>query len=162
MARPAAGWPALIGWRLAHLPALLLAAAATLVAAAAVGWLARGGAGAVGAAVGVAVATASYLVSTLVIAWADAVRPALVLPLGLATYLVKLTVIGAVMIAIAASGWDGLVPMALGVVAGAVGWSAAQVWWVVRRSDNGPGDANSPYRARMGGQGVHPERGPDG
>lgn len=156
-------------WRLAHLPWLLAAAGAMLVAATVVGWFGRGGVGAAGAALGVAVATVSYLLSTLVIAWADAVRPALVLPLGLASYVGKMGLLGGVMLALADRDWPGLVPMALGVVAGAVAWSAAQIWWVVRRQarpsrqarpprrDRSPDGGNSPYRTRMGGPGVRPE-----
>lgn len=153
-----------LGWRLAHLPWLLAAAGAMLVAAAVVGWFGRGAVGAAGAALGVAAATASYLVSTLVIAWADARRPVLVLPLGLASYVGKLCVLGGVMLALLDREWPGLVPMALGVVAGAVAWSAAQIWWVARRGQRSakgrnasPEGGNSPYRTRMEGPGVRPE-----
>lgn len=122
----------MFGWRLAHLPALLAASGAVLAGAALLGWLTRGGAGAMGAAIGVAVVTASYLVSTLVIAWADATDPQLVLPFGLGTYVAKFTLIGVVMAAVAASDWAGLVPMGFGVVAGVLVWTTAQIWWVVR------------------------------
>lgn len=122
----------MMGWRLAHLPVLLSVTGSLLLVATLVGWLARGGAGAAGAAAGVGVVTASYLVSTLAIAWADSVNPALVLPVGLTGYAVKFTVIGVVMASVAASDWDGLAPMGLGVVAGVIAWTATQIWWVVR------------------------------
>ncbi|HEY3010897.1 MAG TPA: hypothetical protein VGJ63_22960 [Micromonosporaceae bacterium] len=120
------------GWRLRHLPLLLTVSGVLIVAAALLGGVLRDGAGAVGAALGVGIVTASYLISTLLIAWADAVRPALVLPVGMTAYAVKFTVIGVVMAAVAASGWDGLVPLGLGVVAGVVAWTATQIIWVVR------------------------------
>jgi hypothetical protein len=120
------------GWRLRHLPLLLTVSGVLIAAAALLGGVLRDGAGAVGAALGVGIVTASYLISTLLIAWADAVRPALVLPVGMTAYAVKFTVIGVVMAAVAASGWDGLVPLGLGVVAGVVAWTATQIIWVVR------------------------------
>jgi hypothetical protein len=120
------------GWRLRHLPALLAVSAGLIAVAALLGGALRGGAGAAGAALGVGIVTASYLISTLLIAWADAVDPRLVLPVGLATYVVKITIIGIVMAAIAASGWAGLVPLGFGVVAGVLAWNATQILWVVR------------------------------
>lgn len=119
--------------RLSHLPALLGVCGVLLVAVAVVGGMTAGGAGAAGAATGVAVVTASYLLSTVVIAWADSVHTPLVLPLGLATYVVKFVVIGVVMAAVAARDWAGLVPMGFGVIAGVVAWTATQIWWVARR-----------------------------
>ncbi|HEY2950701.1 MAG TPA: hypothetical protein VGJ53_20270 [Micromonosporaceae bacterium] len=120
------------GWRLRHLPLLLAVSGALIVAAALLGGVLRGGSGAIGAAAGVGIVTASYLTSTLLIAWADAVQPALVLPIGMTAYAVKFTVIGVVMAAVAASGWDGLVPLGFGVVAGVIAWTATQIIWVVR------------------------------
>jgi hypothetical protein len=122
------------GWRLAHLPVLLAVAGGLLVAAAAGGWLLRGPVAAAGAAVGVGMVVAGYLFSTLVIAWADAVRPRLVLPLGLASYVLKLGVVAGGLFTAAARDWPGLLPMAAGVVAAAAVWPAAQLWWVVRHS----------------------------
>ena len=119
------------GWRLAHLPALLAASGGLLVAGAVVGLLVAGIAGAAGAVAGVGMVAGSYLVSTLLIAWADSVDPRLVLPVGLTTYLVKFTLIGIVMAAVVATGWDGLPALGVGVVAGVVTWSATQIWWVV-------------------------------
>jgi hypothetical protein len=127
--RPAG--PADRRWRLRHLPALLLASAIVLLAAAVVGWLMRGGVGAAGAAIGVGVATLSYTVSTLIIAWADSLESRLVLPFGLGTYVAKFSLLGGLMILVGGSGWRGLVPMAWGIVAGVVGWSVAQIWWII-------------------------------
>lgn len=118
-------------WRLRHLPVLLVVSAALAVAAAFVGWLTAGGAGAAGAAIGVGIVTVSYTLSTLVIAWADSISPQLVLPFGLAMYAAKFSVFGVLMAAVAATGWAGLVPFGVGVVVGVVGWTAAQIWWIV-------------------------------
>jgi hypothetical protein len=116
-------------WRLRHLPTLLMASAVVTIAAAVVGWQSRGAAGAVGAAIGVGVATASYSLSTLLIAWADSLSPQLVLPVGAGAYVAKFSVLLGVMILLGGSDWPGLLPMAWGIVAGVVGWTAAQIWW---------------------------------
>jgi len=118
-------------WRLRHLPVVLAASGIVLAAAAVVGGWAAGVDGALGAAAGVALSAASFTVSTLVIAWADRVATHLVLPMGLMTYVVKVTVLGLVMLAVLASGWPGMVPMGWGIAAGVVAWTTAQIWWVL-------------------------------
>lgn len=117
-------------WRLRHLPVLLLASAGLVALAALVGGLTSGTTGAIGAAIGVAVVTFSYTSSTLVVAWADSVDPQLVLPFGLAMYAAKFSVFGVLMVAAAATGWPGLVPLALGVVAGVSVWTGVHIWWI--------------------------------
>lgn len=121
-----------VGWRLAHLPAQLAVNGALLVVAAVVGGVTRGAPGAGGAAAGVAVVVASYLFSTLLIAWADGVDPRLVLPVGLTAYVVKFSLIGAAMAALVGTGWRGLAPLGAGVVAGVLAWTTTQIWWVRR------------------------------
>lgn len=117
-------------WRLRHLPVLIAVSAVLLVVAAVVGGLAAGGTGALGAAAGVGVVTVGYVLSTLVVAWADSVHPKLVLPFGLAVYTTKITLFGGLMIAVAAAGWAGLIPFSLGIAAGVVGWTGAHIWWI--------------------------------
>lgn len=120
--------------RIRHLPVLLLTSALLAVLAGVTGGLARGADAALGAAVGVGVVAASYTFSILLIAWADSVDISLVLPFGLTAYVTKFTLIGVVMAAVAASGWPGLEPMGLGVIAGVVVWSGTHIWWVVRHA----------------------------
>jgi hypothetical protein len=126
----AAADPADRRWRLRHLPTMLWASAAMLVAAAAVGWWFAGGAGAVGAAVGVAVATASFTASTLAIAFADRLDPKLVMPFGMGTYIAKVSLFGGLLLGVSSTGWPGLVPLGWGIAAGVLAWSAAQIWWI--------------------------------
>jgi hypothetical protein len=121
-----------MSWRLAHLPVPLALTGGLLVLAAAVGALLQGRVGAAGAAAGVGVVTGSYLVSTLLVAWADSVDPRLVLPVGLTAYAVKFTLIGVVMAAVTARGWAGLEALGAGVVAGVVVWTTSHVWWLLR------------------------------
>jgi hypothetical protein len=121
-----------MAWRLAHLPVMLLVSGALLALAALVGGLTRGTDGALGAAAGVLLAVFSFTVSTLIVAWAAHVNASLVLPFGLATYVVKMTLFGVVMVIVLDSGWPGMVPMGLGIAAGVVVWSATQIWWVLK------------------------------
>lgn len=118
--------------RLRHLPSGLAASAVLLLVATAVGAVLRGGAGAAGAAAGVGLVAASYTVSSVVIAWADSIDPRLVLAAGLTTYVLKFTAIGIGMAAIASSGWPGLRPMGVAVIAATLVWMTAQAWWTWR------------------------------
>jgi hypothetical protein len=101
-----------------------------LVGAVVLGALTRGATGAFGAAVGVIGVAVSYLVSGLAVAWADSINPQLVLPVGLAVYAVKFILFGVGLVALSDWGWDGLQPMAFGVLAAVIGWVAAHMWWV--------------------------------
>jgi hypothetical protein len=122
-------------WRVAHLPFLSAVSAALLLCAASAGFFAGGSAAALGAALGVMIVTISYTMSTLVIAWADTVRPALLMPLALFTYVLKYSVLGVVLAYGVESKWSGKDALGWGIVAGVVVWTAVQAWWftVVRR-----------------------------
>jgi hypothetical protein len=115
--------------RLTHLPSGLKASAVLFVIAVPGGALFAGVAGALGAAVGVALVVASFTVSSLVIAWADSVNPTLVLPVGLMTYVLKFTAIGFLMAAVAGTNWDGLPALGGAVIVTTLGWATAQAWW---------------------------------
>ncbi|QLQ37559.1 hypothetical protein [Micromonospora robiginosa] len=118
------------GWRLRHLPVLLAAVAVLAALAAVAGGVWRGADGALGAAAGVAVTAASYTLTTVVLAWADARDPQLVLPFGLGLYVAKMTALGGVMVLVASTGWPGLIPFCLGVAAGVVVWTGVHIWWL--------------------------------
>ncbi|MCI4062401.1 hypothetical protein MRQ36_07425 [Micromonospora sp. R77] len=118
------------GWRLRHLPVLLAASAVLAALAGVVGGVTGGTAGALGAAAGVAVTVASYTLTTVVLAWADARDPQLLLPFGLGLYVAKMSLLGALMIGVAATGWAGLVPLCLGIAAGVLVWTGVHVWWL--------------------------------
>ena len=119
-------------WRLEHLPMVAAAGMAFVLFAATIGLLTGGPTAAVGAAAGVFVVSVGLTMSTLVIAWADAVRPALIMPLGLLAYVVKFALISVMMLTVAANGWPGGLPMAWGIAGGVVALTAVQVWWVSR------------------------------
>lgn len=133
--RPLPDLPALPSdprWRIEHLPVLTAAGIALVFCAASAGFFAGGTTAAFGAAAGVLVVTVGTTMSTLAIAWADAVRPALVLPVGLLTYVIKFALVAFVMMSVASSGWAGGRPMAWGLAGGVVALTAVQAWWVAR------------------------------
>ncbi|GAA4456253.1 hypothetical protein [Phytohabitans houttuyneae] len=119
-------------WRLRHLPILLVTSAVAILAGAVIGGLTRGGAGALGAAVGVALPSASFTLSTVVLAWADKQNPRLVLPFGVGLYIMKYSALGGVLVLAGASDWAGLVPFGWGVAAGIVAWTGVHIWWLAR------------------------------
>jgi hypothetical protein len=121
-----------VGERIRHLRLTLLASAAVAVIGAVVGWLTAGGTGALGVVIGVALVAASYTATTLAVAWADSVNPQMVLAVGMGMYITKFSLLGAVLIIVGASTWAGKIPMAMGIVAGVVVWTAAQIWWTRR------------------------------
>jgi hypothetical protein len=120
------------GWRLAHLPMVVAAGLALVFCAATIGFVTGGPTAALGAATGVFVVGVGLTMSTLVIAWADAVRPELIMPLGLLAYVIKFALISVMMMTVAANGWAGGLPMAWGIAGGVVALTAVQVWWVSR------------------------------
>ncbi|HET6214742.1 MAG TPA: hypothetical protein VFE14_17885 [Micromonosporaceae bacterium] len=115
---------------LPHVNAGLAASGVLAVLAAVVGYAMRGPSSAAGAVAGVALVAASYTISSVVLAWAASVNPRLLLTVGLGTYVVKFTLIGVVMAAIASTGWAGLPAMGVAIMAAVVAWSGSQIWWV--------------------------------
>lgn len=132
MSAPAAGQPGAIRRRLPYLRVTLLASAALALVAVPIGAVVAGAAGAAGVFAGVVLVVFSYLVSGLSVAWADAVHPRLVLPVGLGTYAVKIVVLGVVMWTIAGTGWSGLAPMGAAIIAAVVIWTTSHLLWAVR------------------------------
>lgn len=120
-------------WRVEHLPLLSTISMALLLFAGSAGFFAGGPDQALGAAAGVLLVTVSYTMSTLVIAWADTVRPALLMPLGMLTYVVKYSLLGVILAIGVSSPWAGKKALGLGIVAAVVVWTGVQAWWVHRR-----------------------------
>jgi hypothetical protein len=115
-----------------HLRVGLAASGVLLALGLLIGALTGRGAWAAGAAAGVGLVAASYVISSLVLAWADSVNPRLVLPVGLGVYVTKFILIGVVMAVIAGSGWAGLGAMGVAIIATVLGWTIAQSVWVWR------------------------------
>jgi hypothetical protein len=115
--------------RLGHLRSGLLASGTGLVACVVVGAVLGGGTAAAGAALGVALVAGSFSGSSLAIAWADSVNPALVLPVGLTAYALKITAIGLAFVGAAGVDWPGLPAFGWAVAVTTLGWVTAQAWW---------------------------------
>ncbi|MDR7281069.1 hypothetical protein [Catenuloplanes atrovinosus] len=110
-----------------------LAATAVLTVVLAVAGLAVDGrAGLLGALLGVALMAGGYLLSNLAVAWADSVMPKLVLTVGLATYIFKITLLGTVLLVVVDRDWAGVRMTAVGMVCALVIWISAQVWSSMR------------------------------
>jgi hypothetical protein len=120
-------------WRIEHLPLLSAVSMALLLCAGSVGFLTGGPDAALGAAAGVLIVTVSYTMSTLVIAWADTVRPALLMPLGMLTYVVKYSLLGVILAVGVGIKWPGWNALGWGIVAAVMVWTGVQAWWVHRR-----------------------------
>jgi len=118
-------------WRLRHLPPILIAAAVMTIGAAVLGGVLAGGVGAYAAPLGVLLATASFLASTLAIAWADKLDTKLVMPFGMGVYVAKLSLLGGILLVVATTDWAGIKPLSAGIVAGVLAWTATQIWWIV-------------------------------
>lgn len=110
----------------------LYGSAGLLAVAVVAGAALAGPVGAAAAVAGVLVVVASYLGSGVAIAWADRIDPRLILPVGLVAYVVKFSLLGVVLFGVAASGWDGVAPMAVAMIAATLVWIVAQVWWTWR------------------------------
>lgn len=121
--------PAVIGKRIGYLRTCLLASAAMLVAGTIVAGVLRGGPGAIGFAAGVALVAVSYVISAVVVAWVDSINPQWVMVAGLGTYTIKFILLFLVVGVVAKIGWIGMVPMAVGIIAGVIAWTSAQIWW---------------------------------
>ncbi len=133
-----------VGPRVRHLWVILPLCVVIAVVAAGIAALVGGVSAAAGAAAGVGLVTASYAASTLAIGWADSVNPRLVFPIGMAMYVTKFSLFGAMLLAIEAAGWSGAKAMAMGIVTAVVVWTAATIWWTVRTSHPYVGPACPP------------------
>lgn len=129
---------------LRHVPLCLAVSGLVGVVAAPIGWFAVGAAGALGAAVGVAIMALAYLISAVVIVWVDAIDRRLLLPIVMLTYILKIVMLGAVGFSAKQAGWPGLMPMAVSAAAVIILWPLAHLWWVLR-AGAGAGEYQVPH-----------------
>ncbi|MDT4989909.1 MAG: hypothetical protein QOI74_4003 [Micromonosporaceae bacterium] len=122
--------PGRIRHRLNHVPAGLFGCGVVGLGAVVVAALTGGTAGVLGALIGVIGVAASYVLSGLVVAWADSIGPQLTLPVALGTYVVKFGLLGVALVTFAGGSWPGLRPMAFTIIAAVVGWNVAHFWWI--------------------------------
>jgi hypothetical protein len=96
--------------------------------AAIAGLIFRGPVGGLGAAAGVGVAAAGFVLSAIGIAWVESVNRAMMLPAALMAYMLKIAAFAMILSAVGT--WTGAVPMALGIAAGVLGWVIGYAWWL--------------------------------
>ncbi|MER7165002.1 hypothetical protein ABT336_02840 [Micromonospora sp. NPDC000207] len=152
---PPAGQPGAIRARLPFLRFTLVACAVLAVLAVPGAALLRGPTSAAGVAAGIGLVVASYLISGLSVAWADAVNPKLIMPFGLVTYGIKIVILGVAMSAVAATGWAGLTDMGVAIIAAVIVWTGAHLTWALRT----PLPYTQPAAGDSGGPGGGPRSG---
>ncbi|WP_033340181.1 hypothetical protein [Catenuloplanes japonicus] len=118
--------------RLGHIWWPLAATAVLAVVLAVVGQVVDGRAGLLGALLGVGLMAGGYLVSNLAIAWADSVMPKLVLTVGLATYVFKITLLGLVLLVVVDKDWAGVRMTTIAMICAMTIWISAQIWSSMR------------------------------
>ncbi|WP_026922402.1 hypothetical protein [Glycomyces arizonensis] len=109
-----------------------IVAAITAVAAAAAGLIVSGPAAAMWAAIGVAFVSLGFAASVWAIARAEKIDIRLTLMVALLTYTAKVIVYGAALWVVDALDEHAVLPVALGLGAGAVTWLCAQGIWLFR------------------------------
>lgn len=119
-------------WRIEHLPMITAIGIALTLCGGSAGLLIGGPVTGLASALGILVVVIGFTFSTLTIAWADVLRPQLVMPVGLAVYVIKYALIIGILLAAQLSDWEGTRAMAYGVAFGAVTMTAAQIWWISR------------------------------
>lgn len=133
----------MVAARIRHLRLTAAVTAGVLVLATALGGLIGGGLAAFAVAAGVALVAASYIATTVAVAWADSIAPKMVFSVGMGLYLIKFSLFGVMLDALNGAEWAGRVPMAIGIGVGVVAWIASQAWWTVRHT-RGPVSAPDP------------------
>jgi hypothetical protein len=119
-------------WRIEHLPLISAVGFALVLFGFSAGLLIGGMPAALGVAGGILIVTIGVSLTTLAIAWADVIRPELVLPVGMSVYFVKYAALVFLMFAVVGSKWSGARPMLWGLAVGAVLLTGVQAWWLAR------------------------------
>jgi hypothetical protein len=102
------------------------------VLAAIVGGILQGWPGAIGAAGGVTIVIASYVLSTLIISYTDRVNRNMLMFVALGTYAIKFFLLFLLVGWVATQDWVGTKATAFGVLAGVLVWTGVQIWWTSR------------------------------
>lgn len=123
--------PAAVPWDLSHLRAGLVTTAVLAAVAAPATWLLRDARAAAWVLAGLALVAAFFTAGAVAVAAAGRVADSLTLPVALGTYVVKVSFLGVLLLALRDRPW--LDPRAFGfsVVAGTVAWTvvhARRVW----------------------------------
>jgi hypothetical protein len=133
--RPAAVPPAsrrpAAGWDLSHVRAGLVTTAVLAAAGVPLTWLVRDGRAAACVLAGLAIVAAFFSVGAYAVALAGRVSDSLTLPVALGTYLVKVTLLGVLLVAVRDRPWLDPRPFGLAIAIGTIAWTgvhARRVW----------------------------------
>jgi hypothetical protein len=119
-----------VPWTLEHLRTGFIVTLGLAVIGIPLAWWLRGGGGALGVLIGLAIVAAFFAVSAWAVARAGRIDDRLTLPAALGTYVIKIGLLGLVVISMPTDGYVNVKAMAIAVVAGTICWSIAQVWYV--------------------------------
>jgi hypothetical protein len=123
--------PAPQPWDLSHVVAGLKITGVLAVVGAPLAWLVRDARAAAWVLAGLAVVVAFFSTSAYAVAWAGRVSDQLTLPVALGTYLIKVSVLAIVLLAVRDLSWLDPQAFGLAVVAGTFAWTAVharRVW----------------------------------
>jgi ATP synthase protein I len=120
-----------VPWDLSHLRAGYLTTGVLALVGAPLAWLVRDARAAAWVLAGLALVVAFFAVSAYAVAWAGRVSDELTLPVALGTYLIKVSMLAVVLLAVRDGPWLDARAFGLAVVAGTVAWTgvhARRVW----------------------------------
>jgi ATP synthase protein I len=140
------------GWTAVRTGLAVTAAAGLVIAGLAL--LLGGGRGLAGAALGTAVVACFFSVSKAVLRAVARRAPLLLLPAALATYAVKIILLGVVLVTLQNTDVVDVRWLAWSVLVGVVGWVGAELWVATRTRV--PFYDPVAFRARHGAQADHP------
>lgn len=115
-----------------HLGTGVAAVLGAAVGGAVVAGVVAGSPHAKGYVLGCAIVLFFFSMSSLTITWADIVNRKNVLSVGIATYLLKLTLVGLLVFTMADRDWPGFVGALWGIVVATSAWMIAQIIWAFR------------------------------
>lgn len=119
-----------VPWNLEHLKVGLVATLALAVVGVPIGWWAQGGRGALGVVVGLAIVAAFFCFGSWAVAFAGRYDDRLTLPAAMASYSIKIGLLGIVVVTLPDNGPIDRPSMAFTVLVGTLVWSAVQIRYV--------------------------------
>ncbi len=116
-----------VPWDTGHLRAGLLTTVVLSAIGGPLAWVLRDGRAAAWVVAGQALVAAFFTSSALAVAWAGRISDSLTLPVALATYVTKVTILGVTLVALRHVSWLDPTALAWSVVAGTVAWTGVQL-----------------------------------
>jgi hypothetical protein len=115
------------GWDLGHLRAGLTGTAILLAGGVPLAWAVRDGRAAAWVAVGLGIVATFFSVSALVVAAAGRLGDAFTLPAALATYVIKIVLLGVLLVSVRGRPWLDAPALGVSVLVGTLAWTALHI-----------------------------------